>query len=85
MKFRRKVGQRGQIVVPKIIREYVGITPGDEVFIEVREKEVVITPSVDPKDFVESFCSAVGKKKLSEKIDLESLLEQEVEERFALH
>lgn len=43
MKLRRKIGQKGQIVIPKVIREYVGIKPGDEVIVEVRDKEIVIT------------------------------------------
>ena len=84
MRFRRKIGEKGQIVIPKDIREYVGLMPGDEVVMEVREKEVVIRSGVDPREFVESFCSVVGKK-LTKKIDLEGLLEREAEERFALH
>jgi len=83
MRIRRKIGQKGQIVIPKVIREYAGIRAGDEVVMEVREGEVIIRSGVDPKEFVESFCSVPGKK-LTKKIDLEGLLEQEVEERFAL-
>ena len=71
-------------MIPKDIRECVGIMPGDEVVMEVREKEVVIRSGIDPKDFVESFCS-VTRKKLTKKIDLNGLLEKEAEERFALH
>jgi len=84
MKLRRKIGQKGQIVIPKVVREYAGIKPGDEIEMEVREKEVVIRPGMDPEEFVESFCS-VTEKKLTKKLDLEKLMEQEVEERFALH
>jgi len=84
MKLRRKIGQKGQIVIPKVVRESVGIKPGDEIVMEIREKEVVIKPGMDPEEFVESFCSVTGNK-LTKKVDLERLLEQEVEERFALH
>lgn len=84
MKIRRKVGEKGQIVIPKIVREYVGIKPGDEVIMEVRERELVIAPMVSHKEFVEDFCSVV-KQKLTSKVDLEKLVEQEVEERLALH
>jgi AbrB family looped-hinge helix DNA binding protein len=84
MKIRRKIGQKGQIVIPKVVRESAGIEPGDEIIMEVREKEVVIRPGTDPERFIESFCSVTGRK-LTEKLNLERLLEQEVEERFALH
>lgn len=83
MKVPRKIGPKGQIVIPKIIRDYVGIKPGDTVVIEVREGEIVIIPGRDPRDFVKGFCSVV-KEKLTEKIDLERLIESEAEERFAL-
>lgn len=84
MKLRRKIGQKGQIVIPKVVRESAGIKPGDEIVMEVKEKEVVIRPGMDPEGFVESFCLVTGRK-LTKKVDLERLLEQEVEERFAVH
>ena len=40
MRVPRKIGPKGQIVIPKIIREYLGVKPGDTVILEVREKEV---------------------------------------------
>ena len=83
MIIRRKVGPKGQIVIPKIVRESLGIQPGDEVLMEIREKELLIRPMVDPESFVEDFCS-IAKKKLTRKIDLEGILEKEVEGRLVL-
>ncbi len=80
---RKRVGPRGQIVIPKLIRDSLGINPGDDVLIEVREGELVIRPSRDPKSFVDEFCGVI-RRKLKEKIDLERVIEEEVEERFAL-
>ena len=50
---------------------------------EIREKELLIRPEVDPESFVEDFCS-IAKKKLTRKIDLKGILEEEVEERLVL-
>ncbi|OYT53752.1 MAG: AbrB family transcriptional regulator, partial [Desulfurococcales archaeon ex4484_217_2] len=72
-----------QIVIPKVVRDYLGIKPGDTVVLEVREGEVALVPGVDPKGFVEDFCSIV-KEKLTRKVDLERLLESEVEEKLGL-
>ena len=83
MNIRRKLGPKGQLVIPKVVREFLGIKPGDAVVIEVRGKEVLIKPGVDPETFVEDFCS-LTETKLKKKLDLEKLLEEEVEERFAL-
>jgi len=69
-------------VIPKIVRESLGIQPGDEVLMEVRGKELLIRPEVDPEGFVEDFCSIA--KKITRKIDLEGILEEEVEGRFVL-
>ncbi|MEM2250382.1 MAG: AbrB/MazE/SpoVT family DNA-binding domain-containing protein [Nitrososphaerota archaeon] len=83
MKVRRIVGEKGQVVIPKIIRDHLGIKPGSEVIMEVREKELIIRPVMSPEEFVEGFCSLI-KQKLSSKLDLEKLIEQEVEERLAI-
>jgi len=83
MRLAKTLGQKGQLVIPKVVRDFLGIKPGDVVVIEVREKEVLIRPGMDPERFVGDFCSLTDRK-LTEKVDLERLLEEEVEERFAL-
>ncbi len=83
MRIQRKVGPKGQIVIPKVVRDYLGIKPGDIIMMEIREREIIITSPVDPRNFVEDFCSTV-KKKLTKKIDLEELVESEIGERFTL-
>jgi len=49
LKLRLKVGPKGQIIIPKILREKYGIRENDYVFIELRDNELVITraPSID--------------------------------------
>jgi AbrB family looped-hinge helix DNA binding protein len=49
LKLRLKVGPKGQIIIPKILREKYGIRENDYVFIEIRDNELVITraPSID--------------------------------------
>ena len=37
-----KVGEKGQVVIPKAIRDVVGLHPGDEVDFELRDGEVVL-------------------------------------------
>jgi AbrB family looped-hinge helix DNA binding protein len=37
-----RVGEKGQVVIPKAIRDKAGIHPGDQVDFELREGQVVL-------------------------------------------
>lgn len=39
-----KVLNKGQIVIPKAIREKIGIAPGDRLEVKVVGKEIIISP-----------------------------------------
>lgn len=45
-----KVGTKGQVVIPKAIRDEIGIEPGDEVAFEADGKEVRIHRLADQRD-----------------------------------
>lgn len=42
-----RVGPKGQVVIPKPVRDRLGIGPGDEVVVDEREGEVRIRPAAD--------------------------------------
>nr|MDO8097671.1 AbrB/MazE/SpoVT family DNA-binding domain-containing protein [Candidatus Njordarchaeota archaeon] len=84
MSLKRRLGQKGQIVIPKVARESLGIEPGDEVLMEISRQGVLIKPKMNPEEFVRGFCSVVSKK-VSKKVDLERIIGEEAEERLALH
>ena len=76
----RTVGKKGQVTIPKEIREKFGLKEGSKVSFEVKEDEIVIKPEKSGKDFVEEWCSIV-KKKLDKPIDLRRLKEEYYEEQ----
>lgn len=80
MQIKRTLSEKGQIVLPKDIREYLGLKPGSEIVFEIRDKEIVIKLKKDPKKFVEEFCDAP--KKLKKPIDEKKLLEKQIEEEY---
>jgi len=49
VKLRLKVGPKGQIVIPKVLREKYGIKENDYILVEIKDKELVITraPSIE--------------------------------------
>ena len=71
----RTVGKKGQVTIPKEIREKFGLKEGSKVSFEIKEDEIVIKPEKSGKDFVEEWCSIV-KKKLDKPIDLRRLKEE---------
>jgi AbrB family looped-hinge helix DNA binding protein len=44
-----RIGPKGQVVIPKRIREQVSLEPGDEVDVELREDEIVVTARRRPR------------------------------------
>jgi len=80
MLIKRRISEKGQVVLPKDIREYLDLRPGSEIIFEVRGKEVVIRPATDPKKFVEEFCNVP--KKLRKKINIKRLLEKQIEQEY---
>ncbi|MBI3412880.1 MAG: AbrB/MazE/SpoVT family DNA-binding domain-containing protein [Candidatus Aenigmarchaeota archaeon] len=46
-----KVGEKGQIVIPKIIRDHLGLVENHEVLLEVRDKILEIK-AMPEQDFV---------------------------------
>lgn len=81
MQMRREVGEKGQIVLPKDIREYLNIKPGTRVIFEVRGGEVVIKPEKSGREFVEDFCNVPKLKKRLTVKELKKIYEEQLEER----
>lgn len=78
----RTVGPKGQIVLPKDIRDHFNIRTGNEVAFDVREEEIVLRPVRDPEKWVDDFCSLGTKLKKKWTIkDLKQLIEEEYKER----
>ncbi len=55
-----KVGPKGQVVVPKTIRDELGIHPGDEVDVVAEEGEVRIRRAARFRDFLGCVPAARG-------------------------
>lgn len=77
MIIKRKVGPKGQVVIPKDVRELLNIKPGSEVLIEIRKDEIVIRSNLNGQEFLKKFTETP--KKLSKKIDFKHIYDKQYE------
>lgn len=80
---KRKVGLKGQVVIPKDVREHLSIKPGSKVVFEVMDDVVTLRPEQNPETIVEEYVSIVDKK-LKKRVSIEAVLEEEVLENLDL-
>jgi len=81
MKNRMKVGEKGQVVIPKRLRNETGIREGTEVLVESKEGTITIRRAGPPtRSYVEYF-TATYSKKLNHEVNIKKILEEERIER----
>ncbi len=80
----RNVGPKGQVVIPKRMRDALGLKPGVEITLEMRDQEIIIKKPQVRGNYTEYFITT-SSPKLKKRINIKELLNQEVEERNALH
>lgn len=77
MKSRMRVGAKGQIVIPKTIREQTGIKEGTEVVFEAKGAAVTIMRAGPPTENYVDYFTTTYSKKLDHEVDIKKLLEEE--------
>lgn len=60
----RKVGERGQVTIPKEVRERRGIEGGDEVVFVVVDDEIRIKPPTDEERLAEGYQKRAERSRL---------------------
>lgn len=80
----RTVGKKGQVTIPKEIREKFGLKEGEKVVFEVRGDEIVLRPEKRGIDYVEELTSIVEKKlEAPEPAELKRLYYEQIEKRLS--
>jgi AbrB family looped-hinge helix DNA binding protein len=77
---KRNVGSKGQVVIPKWMRDALGLKPGVEVILEMRDQEIIIKKPQVNGSYTEYFITT-SKPKLTKPIDIKQMIIQEVEEQ----
>jgi AbrB family looped-hinge helix DNA binding protein len=79
----RRVGPKGQVVIPKHMRDVLALKSGVDVIFELREKEIIIKKPKIEGDYAEYFITTASAK-LKKPINIKELLEDEINERASL-
>jgi len=80
----KKIGPKGQVLIPKHVRDALGLQPGGEVVIEVRDEEVVLSKPKIEGSYTEYYVSTRSPK-LREPVEIKKVIAEEVAERYGLH
>ncbi len=81
MDFERKVGPKGQVVIPRDIRRITGVRPNSEVFISLEGDTILVKKhKVKLSDILREQVKKDGK--YLSKIDSDKEYEEMIEERF---
>jgi AbrB family looped-hinge helix DNA binding protein len=80
----KNVGPKGQVVIPKRIRDALGLKPGVDVTIEVRGEEIVISRPKIEGSYTEYYVSTLSPK-LKEPVDVKKIITEEVAQKHGLH
>ena len=79
------VGPKGQVVIPKEIREKTGLREGSDVIVDARGDEVVIKRAAPPTESYVEYYSTTYTKKFKKDLDFRALLESEMHDRTRVH
>ena len=80
----KNVGPKGQVVIPKRMRNALGLKPGVDVTLELRGDEIVISKPKIEGSYTEYYTSTQSAK-LNESVDIKKIITEEVTLRYALH
>ncbi len=70
MIIKREIGEKGTIVIPKDIREHLGLNIGVNITFRVEGDEVIIKKEEDGESFLKNFLNV---PKINRKIDVKEL------------
>ena len=80
----KNVGQKGQVVIPKQIRDAIGLKPGVEVILELRGDEIVISKPKIQGSYTEYY-TTTHSPKLKKIVNIKKIIDDEVAQRHAIH
>ena len=80
---RKNIGQKGQVVIPKQLRDAMGLKPGVEVILEIRGDEIIISKPKIEGSYTEYYTTTHAPK-LKHVVNIKEIINEEVTQRHAI-
>ena len=80
----RTVGPKGQVVIPKEVRDETGLVEGSEVSVEAKDGEVVIRRVAPLTGSYVDYYAATYAQKVGQRVDIKRIIEEEDDGRINL-
>jgi AbrB family looped-hinge helix DNA binding protein len=80
----KSVGPKGQVVIPKRMRDALGLKPGVDVTLEIKGDEIVISKPKIEGSYTEYYITTCSPK-LKKPVHIKEIITEEVAQRYALH
>lgn len=80
MNLKRTIMEKGQIVIPKDIRDQLGLKPGSVLLFGIEDGKIIIKKQIDGEKTAEEFFSVIPKEKKLKKLtikEIKSILEEQ--------
>ena len=72
---KKNVGPKGQVVIPKRMRDTLGLKPGVEVILEMRDQEIIIKKPKVAGSYTEYFLTT-SSPKIEKPVNIKQLITQ---------
>lgn len=82
MIIKRELGEKGQVVIPKDIRDFLNIKLRGNVIFEIRDNEVLLKSEEDPEKFLKEFFDISGKKKNLNSREIKKIILEQYEDEL---
>jgi len=80
----RTVGPKGQVVIPKDVRDETGLVEGSEVSVEAKNGDVVIRRVAPPTGSYVDYFTATYARKVEQPVDVKRIIGEEDDGRINL-